>query len=34
MEALVREMRKRGVNVWLANEKHLAKMRRREQCGS
>ena len=33
MEALVREMRKRGVNVWLANERHIAKMRRREACG-
>lgn len=33
MEALVREMRKRGVNVWLANERHIAKMRRRELAG-
>lgn len=33
MEALVREMRKRGIKIWLANEQHMAKMRRRERCG-
>ncbi len=32
-EALVREMRKRGIDVEAANALHLEKMRRREACG-
>lgn len=31
MEALVREMGKRGIDIKAANARHLAKMRRREK---
>jgi hypothetical protein len=33
MEALVREMWKRGIDVEAANQRHLEKMRRLERCG-
>jgi len=33
IEALVRWMGKRGIDVKAANQRHLEKMRRRELCG-